>query len=157
LRYASPSSCWRFPVYEYYDRSEGAGRWAWIALVAVSAGIASNLLDDIIVSYTTDFIQLFESPSANFADLFSYAGIVVLAIGLGRRRRRKKPVPVGFAYQVPEGRAETLRPLRHPVGFAQLPHRDLSVAHWVSPVARRASCKTDCRTTPNFQSSIRSL
>jgi lipoprotein signal peptidase len=80
-----------FPVYEFYRQSKSTSVWAWIALITVSAGIAGNLLDDIFARYTTDFIQIFRSPSANFADLFVYVGIVALAVESGIRWRREKP------------------------------------------------------------------
>lgn len=80
-----------FPVYEFYRRFKSASVWAWIALITVSAGIAGNLLDDIFVPYTTDFIQVFQSPSANFADLFGYVGIVALAVESGIQWRRGRP------------------------------------------------------------------
>lgn len=79
-----------FPVYDFYSRSEQTSLWAWIGLIAVSAGVAGNLLDDVFAPYTTDFIQVFQSPSANFADLFSYVGIVALIIELGMHWRQKK-------------------------------------------------------------------
>lgn len=87
-----------FPVYDFYNRCEGAGRWAWIALVAVSAGIAGNLLDDLFTPYTTDFIQLWQSPSANFADLFCYAGIGALAIEWGIWWKQHRPGWHGFRH-----------------------------------------------------------
>jgi lipoprotein signal peptidase len=80
-----------FPVYEFYRQSESTSVWSWIALITVSAGIEGNLLDDIFVPYTTDFIQVFQSPSANLADLFVYAGIFALAIEFGIQWRKKKP------------------------------------------------------------------
>jgi lipoprotein signal peptidase len=80
-----------FPVYEFYRQSNSTSVWAWIALIAVSAGIAGNLLDDIFVPYTTDFIQVFQSPSANFADLFAYIGMVAFAVESGIQWRREKP------------------------------------------------------------------
>jgi len=87
-----------FPVYDFYSQSEKAGKWAWIALVAISAGVAGNLLDDVFVTYTTDFIQVFQSPSANLADLFSYTGIGALAIEFSVQWKRKKPHWHGFRH-----------------------------------------------------------
>jgi len=69
-----------FPVYDFYFHSKQSSGWAWIALIAISAGVMGNLVDDIFMPYTTDFIQIFQSPSANLADLFLYTGIGALAI-----------------------------------------------------------------------------
>jgi lipoprotein signal peptidase len=80
-----------FPVYDFYFQSVQVSIWAWIALIAVSAGIAGNLLDDIFAPYTTDFIQVFQLPSANFADLLSYVGIGAIAVEWGIQWRKKKP------------------------------------------------------------------
>ena len=87
-----------FPVYDFYSQSEQAGRWAWIALITISAGVTGNLLDDIFMTYTTDFIQAFQSPSANLADLFSYAGIGALAVEFGVQWKKKKSRWHGFQH-----------------------------------------------------------
>jgi lipoprotein signal peptidase len=86
-----------FPVYDFYYRSEQSSIWSWIALITVSAGVAGNLLDDVFVPYTTDFIQVFHSPSANFADLFIYVCIGALAVELGLKWKKKKPHWRGFS------------------------------------------------------------
>jgi lipoprotein signal peptidase len=80
-----------FPVYDFYFQSKQSSRWAWIALIAISAGITGNLLDDIFMPYTTDFIQIFHSPSANLADLFAYTGIGALAIEAIIQWKKKSP------------------------------------------------------------------
>jgi signal peptidase II len=80
-----------FPVYDFYFQSKQSSRWAWIALIAITAGVTGNLLDDIFMSYTTDFIQIFHSPSANLADLFSYTGIGALAIEFIVQWKKKRP------------------------------------------------------------------
>lgn len=77
-----------FPVYDFYAHCGQARRWSWVALVALSAGLAGNLLDDLFVPYTTDFLQVWHSPSANFADLFSYAGLGALALEMISGRKR---------------------------------------------------------------------
>jgi signal peptidase II len=87
-----------FPVYEFYKRSGQGSRWAWVALVGISAGILGNLLDDLFVPYTTDFIQVFQSPSANLADLLSYVGVGALLAEVAWRWRRTKPRWRGFRY-----------------------------------------------------------
>jgi signal peptidase II len=87
-----------FPVYDFYFQSRQSGRWAWIALIAISAGVMGNLLDDIFMAYTTDFIQIFQSPSANLADLFSYTGIVALGVGFIVQWKKKRPRWHGLGY-----------------------------------------------------------
>lgn len=79
-----------FPIYDFYSQYYRTSTWAWIALVAVSAGIAGNLLDGAFTPYTTDFIQLFKSPSANFADLLSLAGICALSVEFGLQWKQIK-------------------------------------------------------------------
>jgi lipoprotein signal peptidase len=87
-----------FPVFDFYYQSGRASIWAWIALVTITAGIAGNLLDDIFAQYITDFIQLFRSPSANFADLFTYIGMGAIAVELGIQWRKKKALWPGFRH-----------------------------------------------------------
>ncbi|HUW10417.1 MAG TPA: signal peptidase II, partial [Anaerolineae bacterium] len=65
-----------FPVYAFYKRSGRASGWASVALIGISAGILGNMMDDLLMPYTTDFIQVFQSPSANFADLWSFVGVL---------------------------------------------------------------------------------
>jgi lipoprotein signal peptidase len=97
-----------FPVYDFYSRSRPSTRWAWLALVALSASIAGNLLDDLFVPYTTDFIQVFDSPSANFADLFSYVGLGALAIEIVLYWRTTRPKWLGWRYHIAQ-KAQIIR------------------------------------------------
>jgi lipoprotein signal peptidase len=69
-----------FPVYDFYSRYYRTSSFALLASILISAGIAGNLLDGAFTPFTTDFIQVFQSPSANFADLFSMAGLCALSI-----------------------------------------------------------------------------
>ncbi len=78
-----------FPIYNYYTRSGKNSKWAYFALIGLTAGIMGNLLDDFFVPYTTDFIQIFHSPSANFADLISYAGLLSLLFKMNRRMNKR--------------------------------------------------------------------
>ena len=87
-----------FPVYNFNFQFKRSSRWAWMALIAISAGILGNLLDDIFVPYTTDFIQIFQSPSANLADLFTCIGIGSLAIEFIVQWKKKKPRWHGLRY-----------------------------------------------------------
>ena len=87
-----------FPVYEFYRRSGQGSRWASVALVGISAGTLGNVLDDLFVPYTTDFVQVFQSPSANFADLLSFVGVGALLVEVALRSRRKRLHWRGFRY-----------------------------------------------------------
>jgi len=87
-----------FPVYEFYKRSGRASGWACVALICISAGAMGNILDDLFLPYTTDFIQVFQSPSANFADLWSFVGVLALLFEVTLRWRRTKPRWRGFRY-----------------------------------------------------------
>jgi signal peptidase II len=86
------------PVYEFYRWSGQGGRWAWVALIGISAGTMGNILDDLFLPYTTDFLQVCRSPSANFADLLSYVGVGALLVEVALRWRRRKPRWRGFRY-----------------------------------------------------------
>jgi len=87
-----------FPVYEFYKRSGRALGWAWVALIGISTGTLGNVLDDLFLPYTTDFIQVFHSPSGNFADLWSFVGVLALLVEVALRWRRTKPRWQGFRY-----------------------------------------------------------
>lgn len=87
-----------FPVYEFYRGSGQGSRWASVALIGISAGTMGNILDDLFLPYTTDFLQVCQSPSANFADLLSLVGVGALLFEVALRWRRKKPRWGGFRY-----------------------------------------------------------
>jgi signal peptidase II len=85
-----------FPVYEFYRRYGQGSRWASVALIGISAGTLGNVVDDLFMPYTTDFLQVFQSPSANFADLLSFVGVGALLVEVAIRWRRMKPHWRGF-------------------------------------------------------------
>jgi lipoprotein signal peptidase len=87
-----------FPIYDFYSSIHQASRWTRIAFIALFAGVAGNLMDGLFVPYTTDFIQIIHSPSANFADLFSYMGLGVLMIEIGLYWRVTRPNWRGWRY-----------------------------------------------------------
>jgi signal peptidase II len=87
-----------FPVYEFCKRSGRASGWASVALIGISAGTLGNILDDLFMPYSTDFVQVFQSPSANFADLCSFVGVLALVVEVTLRWRRMKPHWHGFRY-----------------------------------------------------------
>lgn len=69
-----------FPVYRFYSQTVPESRWAGVAVFGVSAGVLGNLTDGLFLPYTTDFLQVFGSPSANFADLYAYIGVAALGV-----------------------------------------------------------------------------
>lgn len=76
------------PLFTFYRAQGFAGCWSRIALLGLSGGLLGNLLDGLFTPYTTDFIQIGHSPSANLADLFAFIGLVALAAeGFSRWRR----------------------------------------------------------------------
>jgi len=79
-----------FPLFDFYTYKKQESIWPKIALVMITAGVAGNMVDDLFLGCTTDLIQVFRSPSANLADLYSYVGITALAIGLGGWWKREK-------------------------------------------------------------------
>lgn len=87
-----------FPVYEFYRRCGQGSRWAWAALMGISAGTMGNILDDLFFPHTTDFLQVCQSPSANFADLLSFVGVGALLVEVALQWRRMKPRWRGFRY-----------------------------------------------------------
>jgi lipoprotein signal peptidase len=80
-----------FPVFRFYTIKVRQSRWTWIALLGVSAGILGNLIDDLFVPFTTDFLQVLHSPSANLADLYSYTGIISIGAEMIVWFRLRKP------------------------------------------------------------------
>ncbi len=87
-----------FPVFVFHTRTRRPSIWATIAVVGIAASGCGHLTDDLFVPYTTDFIQVFHSPSANLADLYSYAGIGALAVEMLLAFRAQKPQRRGFRH-----------------------------------------------------------
>jgi len=69
-----------FPVYLFYTQTRRRNLWTDAAFVGIVSASLGHLLGDISQPYTTDFIQIFHSPCANFADIYSYMGIGALII-----------------------------------------------------------------------------
>ena len=108
-----------FPVYEFYKRSGRATGWALVALIGISAGILGNMMDDLLMPYTTDFIQVFQSPSASFADLCSFVGLGALVLEVSLRWRKMRPRWQGLRFswtKATQARREFLRFLLHYLG-----------------------------------------
>jgi signal peptidase II len=82
-----------YPVYRFYIKTERESAWAGLALLGISAGVLGNLQGDWFFPNTTNFLQLFQSPSANLADLFTYAGVAALGVESLEHLRRRKFVP----------------------------------------------------------------
>jgi lipoprotein signal peptidase len=79
-----------FPVYSFYTQTRRRSIWADIAVVGITTSAWGHLMDDLFVPYTTDFIQVFHSPSANLADVYSYVGIGALAVEIVSAFRVRK-------------------------------------------------------------------
>ena len=82
-----------WPVYAWYRRRRPLSRWADAALIGLTAGLLGNLGEDLFLSATatTDFLQVFNSPCANLADVYSYLGLAALVIEAFRLKRRPRP------------------------------------------------------------------
>jgi signal peptidase II len=87
-----------FPVYLFYTQTVRKSIAAVTAVLGISAGVIGNLLDDIFMPFTTDFLQVFHSPSANFADIFTYLGIMAICIETFWWLRFRKPIWRGFRH-----------------------------------------------------------
>jgi signal peptidase II len=87
-----------FPVYQFYRQSGQGTRWAWVALIGISAGTMGNVLDDLFFPYTTDFFQVLQSPSGNLADLLSFVGVGALLVEVALRWTRERPRWRGLRY-----------------------------------------------------------
>jgi len=87
-----------FPFYSFYTHIHRRSVWARLACIAITAGILGNMLDDLFVPYTTDFIQFFNWPSPNFADIYAYVGIVAVAVEFSWFVRTTRPRWRGFRH-----------------------------------------------------------
>ncbi|HZU87117.1 MAG TPA: signal peptidase II [Anaerolineaceae bacterium] len=82
-----------YPVYLFYANQHRNSTWAALAFVCIQAAFCGHLLNDIFLPYTVDFLQVYNSPSANFADLYGYAGIIALVVeAIQAYRGQKQPV-----------------------------------------------------------------
>jgi signal peptidase II len=108
-----------FPVYQFYKRFGRSTGWAWVASIGISAGTIGNVMDDLLMPYTTDFIQVFHSPSGNLADLWAFVGILALVVEVALQWRRTKPQWQGVRYhwtKATQARGDFFRFLWHYFG-----------------------------------------
>lgn len=80
-----------FPVYAFYSTARRRSVLAAVAAVGIAASCLGHLTDALFVPYTTDFIQVLSSPSANVADVCAYVGLCALAIEMMRAWRARQP------------------------------------------------------------------
>ena len=85
-----------YPVYLFYINQYRHTVWVDIAFVGVVASFTGHLLNDLLFPYAVDFIQVFHSPSVNFADIFSYLGIIALIIETVQTYRIREHVRKGI-------------------------------------------------------------
>jgi lipoprotein signal peptidase len=76
------------PVYLFYSLNRRSGKWADLAFVGITSALCGHLVDDLFVPFTTDFIRLGHSPSANLANVYSYLGLTALFIEMVLYRRK---------------------------------------------------------------------
>jgi lipoprotein signal peptidase len=87
-----------FSVYRFYTQTVRSSRWTGLAVLGISASVLGNLVDDILMPFTTDFLQVFNSPAANLADLFGYFGLSALCVEFIAWFRLRKPKWRGFRH-----------------------------------------------------------
>ena len=87
-----------FPVYAFYTHVHRRSAWTNIACVGIAAGTLGNLLDDLFVPYTTDFIQFFNWPAPNLADIYAYTAVVALVVELAWFLKTNRPKWRGFRH-----------------------------------------------------------
>jgi lipoprotein signal peptidase len=69
-----------FPIYLFYTSTRRHTLWTDVTFVCLVSSFLGHSVVDVFFPYTVDFLQVFRSPSANFADLYSYVGIGALLI-----------------------------------------------------------------------------
>jgi signal peptidase II len=73
-----------FPIYLFYTYTRRHTLWTNVAFVCLVSSFLGHSVVDVFFPYTVDFLQVFRSPSANFADIYSYVGIVALLIEIAQ-------------------------------------------------------------------------
>jgi lipoprotein signal peptidase len=90
------------PIYLFYDNQRRHTVWVDIAFIGIVASFSGHLLNDLFFPFAADFIQIYHSPSANFADIYSYVGIIALVIEMIQTYRGRNHVWKGFRHWVKE-------------------------------------------------------
>ena len=94
-----------FPVYLFYANERRHTVWVDLAFVGIVASFIGHLLNNLFYPYTVDFIQVYRSPSANLADLYSYIGLIALVIEMVQAQRSQRYVWKGFRQWIAERKA----------------------------------------------------
>ncbi len=80
-----------FPVYLFYTCRRRHTLWTDVAFVCLVSSFLGHSVVDIFFPYTVDFLEVFRSPSANAADLYSYIGIGALLIEMAQVYSLQEP------------------------------------------------------------------
>jgi lipoprotein signal peptidase/GNAT superfamily N-acetyltransferase len=79
-----------FPFHRFHARYRRDTTAAALAAVLLAAAAAGHLLDEVVSSFTLDWIRLFNLPAFNLADLYAYGGLLALTVELGRGVRESR-------------------------------------------------------------------
>lgn len=93
-----------FPVYLFYVKTRRQTLRTDVAFVCLVASFLGHSVVDVFFPYTVDFLQVFHSPSANFADLCSYVGIAALLIEMAQSGSQEKHAWKGLHQFLVNGR-----------------------------------------------------
>ncbi len=78
------------PVYLFYAETRRRSRWADAAFIFLTAACLGHWAADFFLPFTTDFLQIYNSPCANMADLYAYTGILALLIERIQFRKERR-------------------------------------------------------------------
>ena len=79
-----------FPVYLFYTHTRRQTFWTDTSFVCLVSSFLGHSVIDVFFPCTVDFLQVFQSPIANLADLYSYIGIGALLVELAQVSSLKK-------------------------------------------------------------------
>lgn len=80
-----------FPVYLFYTSTRRRTLWTDLAFIFLVASFLGHSINDYLLGFTVDFIQVLSSPTANFADLYAYIGIGALLVEALQVYSQRKP------------------------------------------------------------------
>lgn len=80
-----------FPVYLFYTSTRRRSLWTDLAFIFLLTSFLGHSINDYLLRFTVDFLQVLNSPTANFADLYAYVGIGALLVEVVQVYSQRKP------------------------------------------------------------------